>query len=61
MKFSLAAKIAAEFTGTAFLADTFAGIGPVDAPLFITAQLAGALTATFFFRWLVPVVTPIAD
>jgi glycerol uptake facilitator-like aquaporin len=36
------------------LSDTFAGITPADAPLFIVAQLAGALAATFLFRWLVP-------
>lgn len=34
--------------------DTFAGIRPVDAPGFIVAQLLGAFTATFLFRWLVP-------
>jgi glycerol uptake facilitator-like aquaporin len=34
--------------------DTFAGIRPRDAPGFIIAQLAGAATATFLFRWLVP-------
>jgi glycerol uptake facilitator-like aquaporin len=34
--------------------DTFAGIRPADAPLFILAQLAGALAATLLFRWLVP-------
>jgi glycerol uptake facilitator-like aquaporin len=34
--------------------DTFAGIRPVDAPLFIVAQLAGAFAATALFRWLVP-------
>lgn len=34
--------------------DTFSGIKPADAPLFVIAQLAGALTATFLFRWLVP-------
>jgi glycerol uptake facilitator-like aquaporin len=34
--------------------NTFAGIRPVDAPGFIAAQFAGALTATFLFRWLVP-------
>ena len=34
--------------------DTFAGIRPEDAPGFILAQLAGAATATFLFRWLVP-------
>jgi glycerol uptake facilitator-like aquaporin len=36
------------------LSDTFAGIRPADAPLFIVAQLAGALSATYFFGWLVP-------
>jgi len=34
--------------------DTFAGIRPMDAPAFVVAQLAGALAATAFFRWLVP-------
>lgn len=36
------------------LSNTFAGIRPADAPLFIAAQLAGALTATFLFGRLVP-------
>lgn len=36
------------------LSDTFAGIRPVDVVPFILAQLAGALAATFLFRWLVP-------
>jgi glycerol uptake facilitator-like aquaporin len=36
------------------LSDTFAGIQPADVPLFIVAQLAGALAATFLFRWLIP-------
>jgi glycerol uptake facilitator-like aquaporin len=35
------------------LSNTFAGIQPSDVPLFIVAQLAGALTATLLFRWLV--------
>jgi glycerol uptake facilitator-like aquaporin len=34
--------------------DTFAGIRPADTPGFILAQLAGALSATMLFRWLVP-------
>jgi len=34
--------------------DTFAGIRPVDVPLFIIAQLLGAMGATILFRWLVP-------
>lgn len=36
------------------LSDTFAGIRPADVPLFIVVQFAGALAATFLFRWLVP-------
>ncbi len=36
------------------LSDTFAGIRPVDVPLFIVAQLAGGLSATLLFRWMVP-------
>jgi glycerol uptake facilitator-like aquaporin len=36
------------------LSDTFAGIRPLDVPAFIVAQLAGALAATFLFRWLAP-------
>jgi glycerol uptake facilitator-like aquaporin len=32
--------------------DTFAGIRPVDAPMFIVAQLAGVAAATLCFRWL---------
>jgi glycerol uptake facilitator-like aquaporin len=36
------------------LSDTFAGIRPIDVPLFIVAQLAGALAATLLFRWLIP-------
>ena len=36
------------------LTDTFAGIRPVDVPGFIVAQFAGAMVATWLFRWLVP-------
>jgi glycerol uptake facilitator-like aquaporin len=36
------------------LSDTFAGIRPVDVPLFTFAQIAGALAATILFRWLMP-------
>jgi glycerol uptake facilitator-like aquaporin len=36
------------------LSDTFAGIRPADVPLFLIAQIVGALAATFLFRWLVP-------
>src|SRR3981081_73432 len=34
------------------LSDTFAGIRPSDVPGFIVAQIAGALAATFLFKWL---------
>lgn len=40
------------------LTDTFAGIYPPDAPLFILAQLVGAAAASLLFRWLV--TTPAA-
>jgi glycerol uptake facilitator-like aquaporin len=36
------------------LSDTFAGIRPIDTPLFLIAQFFGAIAATFLFRWLVP-------
>jgi len=36
------------------LTDTFAGIRPLDVPGFVVAQFAGALTATFLCRWMVP-------
>lgn len=32
--------------------DTFAGIRPADAPGFIAAEIAGALMALYFMRWL---------
>jgi glycerol uptake facilitator-like aquaporin len=34
------------------LSDTFAGIRPQDAPLFIVSQLAGAIVALWLSRWL---------
>lgn len=34
------------------LSDTFSGIRPVNVPLFLIAQCAGALAATFLFRWM---------
>jgi glycerol uptake facilitator-like aquaporin len=37
------------------LSDTFAGIRPIDVPLFILSQLAGAVAATFLFEWLTPI------
>jgi glycerol uptake facilitator-like aquaporin len=36
------------------ISDTFAGIRPGDVPLFVVAQLLGALASTLVFRWLVP-------
>jgi glycerol uptake facilitator-like aquaporin len=36
------------------LSDTFAGIRPADVAGFIAAQIAGALAATFLFKWLSP-------
>jgi glycerol uptake facilitator-like aquaporin len=36
------------------LSSTFAGIRPVDVPIFVAAQLSGAIGGTFLFRWLVP-------
>lgn len=42
------------------LSDTFAGIRPMDAPLFILAQLTGALAATLLFRWLIPTLPAVA-
>ncbi len=41
--------------------DTFAGIRPADAPIFIVAQLAGAGAATALFRWLVPALPTVAS
>lgn len=34
------------------LSDTFAGIRPSDVPLFMVAQIIGAVAATLLFRWL---------
>ena len=41
--------------------DTFAGIRPVDVPMFIVAQLAGALVATALFAWLTPALPAVAE
>jgi glycerol uptake facilitator-like aquaporin len=38
--------------------DTFTGIRPADAPLFVVAQLLGALAATALLRWLLPTLPP---
>ena len=40
--------------------DTFAGIRPRDTPLFIVAQLLGAMVATLLFKWLVPSLPQLA-
>jgi glycerol uptake facilitator-like aquaporin len=36
------------------LTNTFSGIRPVDVPVFVGSQLAGAYCATAFFKWLGP-------
>lgn len=37
------------------LSDTFAGIRPIDVPVFILAQLVGGAAATLLFHWIDPV------
>ena len=34
------------------VSNTFAGINPANVPMFIVAQILGAFTASFLFRWL---------
>ncbi len=41
--------------------DTFAGIRPADAPLFIVAQLLGAFAATALFAYLMPLTKATAE
>jgi glycerol uptake facilitator-like aquaporin len=48
-------------TAARALTDTFAGIRPADVPGFLTGQIAGAVVATVFFRWLVPSLPVEAD
>ncbi|MBC8021097.1 MAG: aquaporin family protein [Methyloceanibacter sp.] len=36
------------------LSDTFSGIAPADAPVFIVAQILGAVVAAYLFGWLFP-------
>jgi glycerol uptake facilitator-like aquaporin len=43
------------------MTDTFAGIRPMDVPMFVLAQCAGAAAATALFRWLIPVLPAGAD
>jgi arsenate reductase (thioredoxin) len=36
------------------VSNTFAGIRPIDVPLFLTAQICGAIAATMLMRWMIP-------
>jgi glycerol uptake facilitator-like aquaporin len=40
--------------------DTFAGIRPIDVPVFLVSQAIGASAATVLFRWLVPSLPEVA-
>src|SRR6195256_3244996 len=41
--------------------NTFAGIRPADVPAFIAVQMAGAIAATFLFRWFIPSISETAE
>ena len=43
------------------LTDTFTGIAPAGTAGFVVAQVAGAVSATLLFRWLVPALPRLAD
>lgn len=43
------------------LTDTFAGIAPADAPMFVGAQIAGAVLGALVFDWLAPLPTTAAS
>ena len=43
------------------VSDTFAGIRPVDVPLFLFAQMSGAVAATVLIRWLIPSLPETAE
>jgi glycerol uptake facilitator-like aquaporin len=43
------------------ISDTFAGIRPADVPLFIAAQLCGAIAATLVIGWLIPSLPQTAE
>jgi glycerol uptake facilitator-like aquaporin len=43
------------------VSDTFAGIRPVDVPLFIAAQMCGSIGATILIRWLIPSLPETAE
>jgi glycerol uptake facilitator-like aquaporin len=42
------------------MTDTFSGIRPIDVPVFVVAQVVGALAATLLFRWLIPTLPEVA-
>ena len=42
------------------LSNTFAGIRPIDVPLFIVGQFTGGIAATLLFRWLNPGLPAVA-
>jgi glycerol uptake facilitator-like aquaporin len=42
------------------LTDTFSGIRPQDAPMFMLAQLLGASAATGLFQWLTPTLSEVS-
>ena len=41
--------------------DTFAGIRPVDVPMFVVAQIVGAVAATWLFAWLSPPLPAVSN
>lgn len=41
--------------------DSITGIRPADVPSFLVAQFAGAVAATFLFRWLTPPLPAVAE
>jgi glycerol uptake facilitator-like aquaporin len=43
------------------VSNTFAGIRPVDVPLFIGAQMCGAIAATILMHWIVPSLPKTAE
>src|SRR5919106_5046765 len=48
-------------TGARAFTDTFAGIRPIDTPMFIVAQIAGACAATALFQWLTHALPAVPD
>lgn len=43
------------------VSNTFTGIRPIDVPLFILAQMCGAIAATVIIRWLIPSLPETAE